>query len=179
MQSQAIIDYHYHTIMVLFHHLLLPLDNTILKWPGLWTNLLTSPTLPPCHHTGTRWGLKAQHTAHWAAADKAPPRYYGTAERPETQRNTTTFAERKAAKACLGCTPAQLAAQGGIQHWQCQHHCQDASYADLATLVASAQTIDQWWLQKERAGKSWKRSIWIKNGALSSWDMRKTVIIFE
>ena len=31
--------------------------------------------------------LKAQHTARGAAADKPPPRYYETAERPETQRD--------------------------------------------------------------------------------------------
>ena len=53
--------------------------------------------------------LKAQHTARGAAADKPPPRYYGTTEQPETQRTAPTFAERKAAKACFGCTPAQLA----------------------------------------------------------------------
>jgi len=79
--------------------------------------------------------LKAQHTARGAATDKPPPRYYGTSERPETQRNAATFAERKAARACFGCTPAQLEAQGDIPHWQCRHHGQDASAADRALRV--------------------------------------------
>lgn len=79
--------------------------------------------------------LKAQHTTRGAAADKPPPRYYGTAERPETQRNAATFAARKAAQACFGCTPAQLAAQGDIPHWECRHHGQDASDADRSNRV--------------------------------------------
>ena len=74
--------------------------------------------------------LQAQHTARGADTEKPPPRYYGTPERPELQRNAATFAERKASRACFGCTPAQLAAQGAIPHWQCKHHGQDASDAD-------------------------------------------------
>ena len=46
-----------------------------------------------------------------------------------------TFAARKAAQACFGCTPAQLAAQGDIPHWECRHHGQDASDADRAERV--------------------------------------------
>ena len=37
--------------------------------------------------------LKAQHTARGAAADEPQPRYYGTAERPGTQRSAATFAQ--------------------------------------------------------------------------------------
>ena len=55
---------------------------------------------PPCgDRAAVVLRLKVQHTARGAAADKPPPRYYGTlgtAERPETQRNAATFAERKA-----------------------------------------------------------------------------------
>ncbi len=40
--------------------------------------------------------------------------------------NTATFAERQASQACFGCTPAQLAEQGSIPHWECKYHWQDA-----------------------------------------------------
>ena len=82
--------------------------------------------------------LQAQHTARAADTEKPPPRYYGTATHPDLQRNTTTFAERKASGACFGCTPAQLAAQGAIPHWQCKHHGQDASDADRHNRVAGS-----------------------------------------
>ena len=104
---------------------------------------VADPATPPPRPTyGDRAAvvlrLKAQHTARGAAADKPPPRYHGTADRPETQRNAATFAERKAAEACFGCTPAQLAAQGDVPHWQCRHHGQDASAADRVTRVAGS-----------------------------------------
>ena len=51
--------------------------------------------------------LKAQHTTRGVAADKPPPRYYGTAERPETQRKAATFAARKAASLNFLC-PTKL-----------------------------------------------------------------------
>jgi hypothetical protein len=79
--------------------------------------------------------LQAQHTARGADTEKPPPRYYGTPERPELQRNAATFAERKASGACFGCTPAQYAAQGAIPHWECKHHGQDASEADRLNRV--------------------------------------------
>ena len=82
--------------------------------------------------------LQAQHTARAADTEKPPPRYYGTATHPDLQRNATTFAERKASGACFGCTPAQLAAQGAIPHWQCKHHGQDASDADRHNRVAGS-----------------------------------------
>ncbi len=41
--------------------------------------------------------------------------------------NAQVFAERKASRACFGCTPAQLEAQGPIPH--CKYHGQDASEA--------------------------------------------------
>ena len=66
-------------------------------------------------------------------ATKPPPRYYGTATRNAAQRSHIRGAQGR-----LGCTPAQLAAPGGIPHWQCRHHGQDASDADRATRVAGS-----------------------------------------
>ena len=61
--------------------------------------------------------------------------------------NAQVFAERKASKACFGCTPEQLAAQGAIPHWECKHHGQDAgaSVADRARRVdgSGPQTLGQ------------------------------------
>ena len=82
--------------------------------------------------------LQAQHTARGNDTDRPPPRYYGTPELPELARNTATFAERKASRQCFGCTPAQLAAQGPIPHWECKHHGLDASDADRMRRVAGS-----------------------------------------
>jgi hypothetical protein len=79
--------------------------------------------------------LKAQHDARGRDTERTPPRYYGTKENPDVARNTTTFAERRSARACFGCTPAQLAAQGTIPHWQCKHHGLDASDASRRNRV--------------------------------------------
>ncbi len=62
--------------------------------------------------------LQAQHMARGNDTDKAPPRCYGTQACPDLPRNAQVFAERKASRACFGCTPAQLEAQGPILHWQ-------------------------------------------------------------
>ena len=85
---------------------------------------------PPVDQAAVVARLQAQYTARWSNTEHPPPRYYGTREHPELLRNTATFAERKASRACFGCTPTQLAAQGSIPHWECKHHGQDASDAD-------------------------------------------------
>ena len=82
--------------------------------------------------------LKAQHTKRGQDTDKPPPRYYGTVEDPDGTRNAATFAERRALRACYGCTPAQFAAQGAIPHWECRHHGQDASDAERAIRVSGS-----------------------------------------
>ena len=103
---------------------------------GLPDTPSASPTPDRQHTHGDRdraavvLRLQAQHTARAADTTKPPPRYYGTSEKPELQRNAATFAARKASQACFGCTPAQLAAQGAIPHWECKHHGQDASDAE-------------------------------------------------
>ena len=74
--------------------------------------------------------LEAQHTTRGNDTDRPPPRYYGTHDFPELARNAATFTARKASRQCFGCTPAQLAAQGSIPHWECKYHGQDASDAD-------------------------------------------------
>ena len=85
---------------------------------------------PPVDRVAVVARLQAQHTARGNDTEKPPPRYYGTAECPDLPRNATMFAERKASRACFGCTPAQLTAQGPIPHWLCKYHGQDASAAD-------------------------------------------------
>ena len=82
--------------------------------------------------------LKAQHAKRGQDTGKTPPRYYGTVEDPDVTRNAATFAERKAWRACYGCTPAQFAAQGAIPHWECRHHGQDASDAERAIRVSGS-----------------------------------------
>ena len=79
--------------------------------------------------------------AEWDARqqkDAPPPRYHGPRQGDNAEfipRNAATFAERKANRACFGCTPEQLAAQGPISHWECKHHGQDASAADRTKRV--------------------------------------------
>jgi hypothetical protein len=82
--------------------------------------------------------LQAQYMPRRNDSDKPPPRYYGTQACPDLPRNAREFAERKASRACFGCTPAQLEAQGPILHWQCKYHGQDASDADRARRVAGS-----------------------------------------
>ena len=90
---------------------------------------------PPVDRAAVVARLQAQHTARGNDTEKPPPRYYGTAECPDLPRNATMFAERKASRACFGCTPAQLTAQGPIPHWLCKYHGQDASAADRSRRV--------------------------------------------
>jgi hypothetical protein len=82
--------------------------------------------------------LQAHHEERGNDTARPAPRYYGTTKNPELTRNAAAFAERKAARWCFGCTPAQLAAQGPIPHWECKHHGQDASDADRANRVAGS-----------------------------------------
>jgi hypothetical protein len=70
--------------------------------------------------------LQAHHKERGDDTARSAPLYYGTAKHPESIRNAAAFAERKTAQWCFGCTPKQLAAQGPIPHWECQHHGQDA-----------------------------------------------------
>jgi hypothetical protein len=79
--------------------------------------------------------LQAHHKERGDDTARSAPLYYGTAKHPESIRNAAAFAERKTAQWCFGCTPKQLAAQGPIPHWECQHHGQDASDADRANRV--------------------------------------------
>jgi hypothetical protein len=79
--------------------------------------------------------LQAHHKERGDDTARSAPLYYGTARHPESIRNAAAFAERKTAQWCFGCTPKQLAAQGPIPHWECQHHGQDASDADRANRV--------------------------------------------
>ena len=79
--------------------------------------------------------LQAQHMARGSDTEKPPPRYYGTPECPDLSRNAKVFAERRASRACIGCTPAQLEAQGPIPQWRCKQHGQDASDADRVRRV--------------------------------------------
>jgi hypothetical protein len=93
------------------------------------------PAAPPGDRAAVVAILQAQHTARGDDTDRSPPRYYGTAARPDLIRNAATFTERKTSRQCFGCTPAQLAAQGTIPHWACRYHGQDASDADRANRV--------------------------------------------
>ncbi len=70
--------------------------------------------------------------------EASPPRYHGPRYGDDMEflpRNAVTFSERQASRVCFGCTPAQLAEQGPIPHWECKHHGQDASEADRADRV--------------------------------------------
>ena len=79
--------------------------------------------------------------AHWdnrRTRERPPPPYHGPRQGDNTEllsRNAATFAERQANQACFGCTPAQLAAQGPIPHWDCRHHGRDPSEAHRASRV--------------------------------------------
>jgi hypothetical protein len=100
---------------------------------------------PPVDRAAVVARLQAQHTARGSDTARPPPRYYGTQERLELLRNAATFAERKASRACFGCTPAKLAEQGPIQHWECKHHHgQDASEADRANRVNGSGPAQLW-----------------------------------
>ena len=94
-----------------------------------------SSTLPPADRRAMVAHLQAMHTKRGNETERTMPRYYGTPEKPESLRNATEFAERKASRQCFGCTPEQRQAQGPIPHWECKHHGQDASEADRAKRV--------------------------------------------
>jgi hypothetical protein len=92
-------------------------------------------TVPSADRRAVVARLQAMHTKRGNETDRTAPRYYGTPEKPESLRNATEFAERKASRQCFGCTPEQREAQGTIPHWECKHHGQDASEADRAKRV--------------------------------------------
>ena len=95
----------------------------------------SSPAATPADRAAVVARLQAQHMARGSDTEKPPPRYYGTPECPDLSRNAKVFAERRASRACFGCTPAQLEAQGPIPHWRCKYHGQDASDADRVRRV--------------------------------------------
>ena len=85
--------------------------------------------------------LKAKNTARGAAADKPPPRYYRTADRPDTQRNAATFAERKAAEACCCAGMSLLRSSRRREKFRIgstDTTAQEGSAADRATRVAGS-----------------------------------------
>jgi hypothetical protein len=129
-------------------------------------NDATAPSSPPAvgqqpssaHHVDRAAvvaRLQAQHTSRGSETASAAPLYYGTKDRPDLLRNAAAFAERKAARACFGCTPAQLAAQGPIMHWDCRHHGQDATDADRADRVFGSGPGKLWGGQ----GKASRRTV--------------------
>ena len=94
-----------------------------------------SQTVPSADRRAVVARLLAMHTKRGNETDRTAPKYYGTPEKPESLRNATEFAERKASRQCFGCTPEQREAQGTIPHWECKHHGQDASETDRALRV--------------------------------------------
>jgi hypothetical protein len=92
---------------------------------------------PPANRAAVVLALKADWETRRARPGH-PPRYYGPRQGDNSAfltRNAAAFTERLANRACLGCTPEQLAAQGHIPHWECKYHGQDASETDRALRV--------------------------------------------
>jgi hypothetical protein len=106
--------------------------------PPTTTRETPPSTLPSADRRAMVARLQAMHTKRGNETDRPMPRYYGTPEKPESLRNATEFAERKASRQCFGCTPEQRQAQGTIPHWECRYHGQDASDADRAKRVAGS-----------------------------------------
>jgi hypothetical protein len=95
-------------------------------------------TLVGGRRTGRPWRRSSRPMTRNAATTRLVPHHCGTAKNPDLTRNAAALAERKAARWCLGCTPAQLAAQGPISHWECKRHGHDAPDADRANRVAGS-----------------------------------------
>jgi hypothetical protein len=106
--------------------------------PPTTTRETPPSTLPSADRRAMVARLQAMYTKRGNETDRPMPRYYGTPAKPESLRNATEFAERKASQQCFGCTPEQRQAQGTIPHWECRYHGQDASDADRAKRVAGS-----------------------------------------